>query len=146
MKFFKKLGAWLTKTFNTGFGLIKNHSFIAVAITQNLKKAVEGDWDNRIVSLLPGNLPPIALAAAEKYLPLVARHVLTVHNILQVEKQNDSVGQLIEYLRGLDKEDRGDKLAAIAARMNIYLADGSISLSEAWKEAQIIYQDFFKGK
>jgi hypothetical protein len=146
MNFFKKLGNFLASIFNVGFGFIKNHSFIAVAVTQNLKHAVEGQWDNRIASIIPGNWAPELVKAVEHYAPLVADKVLIAHNILQADKQSDSVAVLIEWLRGLSKHERSEKIADFAGRMNHYLADGTISIAEAWEEAQNVYFDFFKGK
>ena len=146
MKFLNQITNFLKRIFNSGFGFIKNHSFIAVAVTQNLKKAVEGQWDNRIASLIPGNWAPEVVKALEFYAPKVAAQVLIAHNIFQAEKQSDTVAALIEWLKKEDKHNRSEKIADFAARMNHYLADGTISLDEAWEEAQNVYFDFFKGK
>lgn len=143
---FKQIGNFFKRIFNTGFGFIKNHSFIAVAVTQNLKHAVEGEWDNRIASLIPGNWAPEVVKALEFYAPKVAEKVLIAHKIFQAEKQSDSVGALITWLKSQDKHNRSEKIADFAGRMNHYLADGNIDLNEAWEEAQNVYFDFFKGK
>jgi hypothetical protein len=140
----KKASQWIMISLKTFFGFIKKNSYVAVTVTQLLKKAVAGQWDNRIASLIPGGWAPLIVEALERIIPLVAESVLKAHNAFQEDKQSDVVGQLIEMIKLKPEAEQAQFWKEFAARINYYLTDGEMSFEEAWIEAQNVYSKLFK--
>ena len=144
MERLKKVSNWIAISLNTFFGFIKKNSYVAVTVTQLLKKAVAGQWDNRIASLIPGGWALPVVTALETIIPLVAESVLKAHNAFQEDKQSDAVAQLIELIKLKPEAEQAQFWKDFAARVNYYLADGELEFHEAWEEAQNVYAKLFK--
>jgi len=147
MKFLTKIRLFFKKALGSGPGFIKDHSMVAVIVTNQLKKIVQGQLDNKIAASLPGTWAPELVAYLETVIPKVATQVSVAHAILHIDpKQANAVALVVEELKKLSKPRMDKYLQDFAARLNHYLADGEISVVEAWEEAQEFYRDFIKKK
>lgn len=147
MNIFKKFGKWVKKVIGLGSLFVRNRSFIAVQVTENLKKFFDGPYDNILAAAIPGSWAPELVRYLEVQVPKLAVKVAIAHKIIHSEGVES---ELIELLRAefkkLSEVDQNSYLAEFAGRLNTYLADGEISEAEGWNEAKEFYDFLFKKK
>jgi hypothetical protein len=146
----KKFFARVKAVLGFGLGFIAEHSYIAVTVTENLKKIAEGQLDNKIAALFPGTWAPELVAHLELIAPKVALQVAKYHELIHRDWQGMTNQQIqeaiVKELQGLNKVKRGKFLADLAGLLNFKLAAGTKKQREAWEEAQVTYHRDFKNQ
>ena len=126
-------------------GVIRNHSFIAVEVTNHLKSIVRSPIVQGAVKLTPTKFDDKILAILEGLALPVLKEVVAVHYIIkEYEKNSIAIDQIIFRLKQINPDLEGKVYADFAARLNYRLADGTITLAEAWEQAQDTFFTFFK--
>jgi len=147
MKFLKKAFSWLKSTFGFGMGMIRDHTFLAVEITENLKALVRSPITRAVVSLTPFTWDDkIRTYADSIVLPILAEVAHMAGVIRENQKDSVAIEMIIARLKTLHPDEEAKVYQDFAARMNYRLADGVFSLKESWEAAQDTWYTFFKKK
>lgn len=146
MKPFSSIAKFFKKLFASSMSFARSHSaFIAVRVTNALKKVVEGPYDNYAAELIPGELPKHIVALLEKWIPIIAEQMAVTYQIIQLNpKDGDAVRALILHLRSLTKAERAKYWKDLSARVNMHISQSGKSYKEAYIESQIEYFNNFK--
>lgn len=147
MKPIKKAFSWLKKTIGIGFGIIRNHEFISVETTEHLKNLVRSPMVTGAVRLTPTKFDDRIHQALDKIVIPILQEVAIIHNIIkEYEKNSVAVDMILERMSKVNSDVEASIYQSFAARLNHRLADGVITLKEAWEQAQDVYVTFYKGK
>ena len=145
MKALKKAFSWLKKTVGLGMGVIRNHSFVAVLVTDRLKSIVRSPIVQAGVKLTPTLVDDRALAFVDKVALPVLEEVCIIHGILREHEKNSvAVEEIIERLQHIAPELETKVYIDYAGRLNLRMADGILTLQEAIDQAQDTFFTFFK--
>lgn len=145
MKPIKKAFSWVKKILGLGFGVVRNHDFIAVEITENLKNIVRSPVIKGGIRLIPNKFVGDTYRFLDEQALPVLHEVAVIHGIIQNNEKNSvAVEKIIERLRALYPEKEGKVYADYAGRLNHRLSDGILSLKESWDQAQDTWYTFFK--
>ena len=139
---FAKIAYSVKNMFGKGFESFRKYSHVAVKVTNELKHAVESPYAEIAVNLLPGNIDNLILIQLKKVLPVIALKMAIIHGVLSTnDKNSDAVLKLIEYLKKLSPDARTGFWLRFSGELNMALADGEISLSEAVILAQMAFKE-----
>jgi hypothetical protein len=147
MTIFTKLGIKIKEGINKAYRLIRSKSYIAVAVTQNLKKILDSNVPDILVALTGTNLDDKALAIARERLPVWAAKILIAHNLMEAtEDPSTALVKLKLYLETLGDEGKAHWFVNFSASIKNDLTDGVFSWDEVTKRSQEVFQEFFKNK
>lgn len=142
MKWFKKLLSKLKKQTNEKkFDVLINYSDIAVKVTSQLKKFVDGKIDNFIASQIPGYKDDALVAFLEVIVPKFATKMVLINSILKAGKNNnDPVLAIAKHINSLHIEGKEEFYAKFAARLVLDIAeakeDGKFEFAEVMAISQ----------
>jgi len=142
MKWFNKIFNSIKSRINKTLTLLKDNSDVAVLVTAQLKKFVEGKTDNFIASAIPGVKDDLLVALLERVIPPFAEKVAIAHEILKASKENKDVPtEIAKYILTLNNEMKEEFYAKFAARLVLDIAeakkDGKFTFAEAMAISQI---------
>jgi hypothetical protein len=146
-RFIKKIGIVLKRIVSKGSAFARKHSKVAVEVTELLKEAVESPVSRYIVSLIPGQVDDLVLTCLQKVLPRVANEMAIAHGIIQastVATNSDVTAAIVEYLKSKHPEERAPFWIMFAGKINFYLADSKVSLTECVALSQMVYKEIYK--
>jgi spermidine/putrescine-binding protein len=131
---------FVKKIIGTAFDALKEQSHLAVKITDALKSAVESPIADIVVNLIPGDVDDKILAKLKIIIGPIAEKTALIHGILQESETNsDVVAAVIAKLKEMKPELRANFWVTFSAQLNLALADGKISLAEAYILAQLAF-------
>jgi spermidine/putrescine-binding protein len=129
------------------FNTFKEQSHTAVKVTDLLKRVVESPITDVVVTLIPGDVDDKILAKLRTVIGPVAEKTALAHGILQSSDTNsDVVDAVIQKLKELKPELRANFWVTFSAELNLALADGKISFSEAYILAQLAFLEIRKNR
>lgn len=132
--------AFVTRIIGNVFDTFRAQSHVAVKVTDILKKAVESPIADAVVTLIPGDIDDKLLAKLRSVVGPVAEKTALAHGILQVSDTNsDVIEAVVTKLKEIKPELRSNFWVTFSAELNLALADGKISFSEAYILAQLAY-------
>jgi len=144
-KYWLKINLFFATTFSKAFKFLKENSAIAVKVTQILKTSVESPLADIAVTLIPGEVDNEVLYRLRKIIPEVANKVAIAAGIYEAAKaNNEAVTAIVNYLKGLNPEGRTKFWVDFAAELNLALADGKITYTEAVILSQMAYKELFE--
>jgi hypothetical protein len=144
---FKRITEIIKKLFMDAFEALKLHSIIAVKITDKLKSAVESEVTEFIIESTNTESDDELLEKAKNLLPKVALKIALIHGIVdESSSSSEVIGKLIDHLKSLHPDARIPFWVLFSGELNMALADGKISLSEAFILAQLAYTEIRKIK
>lgn len=134
----QKIVGWYSITWD----VLRDNSGVAVKVVDSLKNAVESPVADIVTAIIPSDVDDKIKAKLEAVLPVVAEKLAIAYGIIQIsDKNTDSVAALIGYLKTINKDARVDFWIRLSGELNVALADGKISLSEAISIAQFVYSE-----
>lgn len=146
-KLFNRIRDFIKKIFGDSLEYLKRNSATAVKVTEVLKKYVESNIADVAVGLIPGDVDNVILIQLRKIVPEVTIKVALGHNIIQASTiPSEALGKIIEYLKSLGKEGRTAFWISFAAEVNMALADGKLTFTEAVILSQLAYKEFYEAK
>jgi hypothetical protein len=148
-KFMKKIWEILVKTVGMFFGrtfeFLAKNSGVAVAITDKLKQAVESQYADTAVIIIPGDFDNNLLKILRKIVPVVAFKLALTHRIVTENDNNsDVIAEIIKYLKETNPNAATSFYVMFAAELNLALADGKIDIAEAIFLTQMAYRGLLK--
>lgn len=144
---FNSIASFVRRLVGNVFETFREQSHIAVKVTDLLKNAVESPIADAVVALIPGEGDNIILAKLRTIVGPVAKKTAIAHGILQASDTNsDVISSVIDALKELKPELRSYFWVTFSAELNLALADGKISFSEAYILAQLAYLELRKNK
>lgn len=144
-KVFEKIVSSVKSMFGKGFDSFRQYSHIAVKVTNQLKIAVESPYADLATTLIYSEVDDFILLKLRKVVPKVALKMAIIHGILSTtDKNSDAVANLIEYLKKLNPDARTGFWLTFSGEVNMGLADGKISLSEAVILTQMAFKEMKK--
>lgn len=147
MKFLTKIGSFLKKVFTGAFDILQDKGYIAVLVTNNLKKLIESPVMDIITAVIPGDIDSLIVSKLRVVIPKVAFKVATVHGVISNhERPSAALKILFDHLRTLSKDEQTRFWIDFAAELNINLENGTLSIQESVKRTQDLYKKFFKSK
>lgn len=145
MKPIKKAFSWIKKQIGLGFGYVRNHQFIAVETTENLKKLVRSQVIHTAVRLTPTKFDDTVHAIVDSIVIPILQEVAISNDIIRQNQKNSvAIEQILERISKLVPSQEAKIYAEFAGRLNHRLADGVLTLEEAWDQAQDTFFTFFK--
>lgn len=130
------------------FNIFRANSNVAVNVVNTLKKIVESDVTDYVTDLIPGDLDDKIHEKLKVIVPIVAQKIAIANGILSAnDKDVDAVKAIVEHLK--NEVNPGLKVSfwiMFAGELNMALADGQITLSEAIALSQLIYVENKKNK
>lgn len=145
MKPAKRFFSWLKKTVGLGFGYVKNHQFISVETTEQLKKLVRSNVIHTAVRLTPTKFDDTVHAIVDSIVIPILQEVAIANGIIREhEKSSTAVSAILERIKVLKPNEEAKIYADFAGRLNHRLSDGVLTLAEAWEQAQDTFFTFFK--
>lgn len=147
MKFLNKIGSFLKKVFTGAYDILQDKGYIAVLVTNNLKKIIESPVMDIITAVIPGDIDSLIVSKLRVILPKVAFKVASVHGVISThERPSVALKILFEHLGTLSKDQQTKFWIDFAAELNYNLEDGTLSIQESVKRTQDLYNKFFKNK
>lgn len=146
-KLLNQLISFVSRILGNAFDKFRDQSHLAVRVTDLLKHAVESPIADVVVTLIPGNVDDVLLAKLRRVIDPVVEKTALVHGILQASNsQSDVVASVIAALVEMKPELRGNFWVTFSAELNLALADGKLSFSEAYILAQLAFLELRKNK
>lgn len=149
MKIFKSIVAYIKKLWHGGYDLLQDNSYLAVLITQKLKKLLHSD----VFDVLTYLLSVIGVPHADKLLklrvllPIVANKVAVVHGVLQEnDRPSNALDILFYHIETLPEDEHRKFWIEFAAQLNMDLSDDEMSKDESIARTQQLFERYFKGK
>jgi hypothetical protein len=129
------------------FSKFREHSHLAVKITDALKASVENPISDVAVILIPGDVDDKILAKLKTVIGPIAEKTALIHGILQESETNsDVVAVIIAKLKEMKPELRVNFWVTFSSELVLALTDGKISLAEAYILAQLAFLELRKNK
>lgn len=146
-QFLSKAFAWAKNILGKNYEFMRHNSHLAVAVTSGLKGFIESPVADFVTALIPGEADDIAKAKLRIVLPKVAQTVALAHGIIQQSTaQHEVVAGIVAYVRTLNPDGRAIFWVNFAAQVNLSLADGKVSFSEAVAMAQLVFAEINEKK
>lgn len=142
LRYIKKL---YNRIFASVLDLVKDHALMAVNITNNLKKVVDSPITDLITTIIPGDIDGKVARSLRKILPVVLEKITMALKLVEAGASKSEIIEVaLTYLREGTKEQKTLFLISFAAELNVVLADGKITFSEAVILSQLIYKEMKK--
>lgn len=149
MKFFKSIGAFFKRLWHNSYDLLQDNSYLAVLVTQKLKKMLHSQVFDVLATLLSLLGIPHAdkLIKIRALLPVVATKVAAVHGVLQEnERPSNALDILFYHIETLPEDEHKKFWIEFAAQLNMDLSDDEMSKEESIARTQQLFERYFKGK
>lgn len=147
-RIFRSIQNFFRKIYGNIFDLAKNRGYIAIKVVEELKKLVENPGADLVVTLIPGEIDNVILIKLRQILPEVLFKLSVGLKIIEGSKTQPApvlIMQIVEYLRALDKEDRGILYRELQARLTEALIDGKLSIDEVIIAARLAWIEYKRG-
>lgn len=114
----------------------------AVIAVNTLKKALEGNAADFIVSITPTSADNIALVWAKTHiLPAIEAWMQSRKLVAEGATREEVVHHLLDYISSVTEDVKVDFLVRIAGDLAVYLSDGKLSIGEAIQLTQRIFKE-----
>lgn len=125
------------------FEFFKQHSSVAVNVTQKIKVMVESPVADIVTDIIPTDVDDKIHEKLKVLMPKIAYKVAVAHNILSVsDNHQESITLVIEELKKLNKENRVGFWILFAGELNKALSDDRLTISEAVTLTQLVYSEY----
>lgn len=149
MKFFKSIGAFLKRLWHGSYDLLQDNSYLAVLVTQKLKKLLHSPVMDVLTAVLSlAGIPHVdKLMKLRSIIPVVASKVASAHGVLQEHDQpSNALDVLFFHIEALPEAEHKKFWIEFAAQLNMDLSDDELSKEESIARTQQLFERYFKGK
>ena len=149
MKFFKSIGAFFKRLWHGSYDLLQDNSYLAVLVTQKLKKLLHSPVMDVLTAVLSlAGIPHVdKLMKLRSVIPVVASKVASAYGVLQEHDQpSNALDVLFFHIEALPEDEQKKFWIEFAAQLNMDLSDDELSKEESIARTQQLFERYFKGK
>lgn len=151
MKLLKKIRAFLKKVYEKLVDESKQYIPIAINVVEAVKKVMDSQVDDVVLSVLKILIPNIPDAQVDKVkgkieeaLPKLLLELNLVNSIANTDDINKQLQMVLDHLKLSSDDVKAEKYHTLASKLLMILSDGKVTWGEAVIFTEWYYQTYIK--
>lgn len=150
-KLWKKISSFISKLYASIIDETKHYIPIAINVVEAIKKVMDSQVDDVILSILyvavpniPADKVNLIKGKLEKELPKILLELNLINSIANTADVNEQLQKILDALKLSSDDIKAEKYHTLASKILVILSDGKITWGESVMFTEWYYQTYVK--